>query len=467
MKNLIVEVKVGLIKTLKRLFMDEYEDLDDLEEFDEEYDGKYNKTPESSKKAIEKSKKRVPENRGHIDLYVDESATDMYEALHEEMNEDEYETVKKPEVKKLQKVEVGSFTLNQAKEYVAGQCEVMEEAANRIEAAMLEYSRLTERFSDIELYESAPLELKNAIADAAQRVDGLSIDRRIYKSTENKLSNSAYHRMERYEEELPKRLEFIISQENYYELVRHDMKMLEGEQLAQRLEAKRLLKRQKQVRRAALASVWCLAIVFSLFVIVMLALDDESNMIYFILVTILGGALAAGMFSMLAISQRQVKITQIKLNKAINLLNKVKIKYINVSNVLDYEYKKYHVKNSYELSRKYELYLEMKNEQQKVLQITSNLNDTQEELISSLKRIGMIDANVWLGQVKALYNKKEMVEVRHQLTAGRQKIREQIEYNEQRMDEAKNSIRKVIEFHPKYAKNVYSILDAYEKRTKA
>ena len=45
-----------------------------------------------------------------------------------------------------------------------------------------------------------------------------------------------------------------------------------------------------------------------------------------------------GMFALLKVTERNVIITEIKLNKATALLNKVKIKFINAANTLDYEY---------------------------------------------------------------------------------------------------------------------------------
>lgn len=44
------------------------------------------------------------------------------------------------------------------------------------------------------------------------------------------------------------------------------------------------------------------------------------------------------MFALLKVTERNVIITEIKLNKATALLNKVKIKFINAANTLDYEY---------------------------------------------------------------------------------------------------------------------------------
>ena len=45
-----------------------------------------------------------------------------------------------------------------------------------------------------------------------------------------------------------------------------------------------------------------------------------------------------------------------------------------------------------------------------------------------------------------------MVEVRHNLSIRRQKLRNQIEYNENRIEDAKNNIKNITKKNPEYAK---------------
>ena len=172
-----------------------------------------------------------------------------------------------------------------------------------------------------------------------------------------------------------------------------------------------------------------------------------------------------GIFAWLSIIHRQASAVEIKINKITAALNKIKIKYVNAANVLSYEYDKYKIKSSYELGRKFELYLQMKEERKHVLMMTANLNDAENKLLMLLKRIGISDTVVWLSQTKGLYIRNEMVEIRHELAARRKKLRNQIEYNEGRIEEAKYNIRKVNKLHPEYTKETLEILDEYEKRS--
>ena len=134
--------------------------------------------------------------------------------------------------------------------------------------------------------------------------------------------------------------------------------------------------------------------------------------------------------------------------------------------MLEYEYSKYAVKSAFELEQKFQAYVEMKDEQRKILEITSNLNEAEAELTDILRQLGVIDTHIWIGQVKAILNPKEMVEVRHNLSIRRQKLREQIEYNESRIEDARNNIKNVTKKNNVHAKEAMQVLEIYEKRHK-
>ena len=364
----------------------------------------------------------------------------------------------------LENVNLSYFSEPDMIEYIRGQCEVMEDATHHIDEVMVEYNNITEHFKDIELFENAPEVLKQQIAFLAEKVDNLTVDRRIVKSGEAKLSNNAYHRMETYEEEIPKMIEYIASEEEYYDALKNDLRMLEGEQMSLRMEARSLKKRQINIRQSCIIMLACFAIVYCVFLVAAIASENQMNILVFFIVTVIGAAMALGSFALMRYTRREVAVTEIKLNKATNLLNKTKIKFVNTSNVLDYEYTKFRVNDADELSRKYQCYIEMKAEQQEILRMTSILNEAENDLLVKLDKLGMNDSLVWLSQAKALYNHNEMVEIRHDLSVGRQKIREQIEYNEKRIQSSKNNIKRIMDKYPQYMKATMEILDEFERR---
>lgn len=414
-----------------------------------------------------KYQEQESENKKTEVKFNENAAVSMSEEKQEE-KEFEESAVHIPDVsrtpRRLDDIHIDYYDKEETTAYIKNQCEIMEEATQHIELAMEEYNVVTEHFSDIQLIDTAPDNIRKKITQTADRVDNLTVDRRIFKSGEHKLSNNTYHRMEQFQDELPRGIKYIEKQEAYYETVKRDMRMLEGERLGLRMEAKNLTARQLRIKSLATASIAGLAFVFLVFFIALSAADDRQNIMLYIVVAFLGAVLAMGMFALLKYTERQVMVTEIKLNKAATLLNKTKIKYINAANTLDYEYNKYHVKSSYELSKKYEVYLDMKNEQRKLVWMTTKLSEAEEDLLELLQKLGLFDAKLWLSQVRALIYSKDMVEVRHNLNTQRQKLRKQIEYNEKRIEEAKKNIKYAAGKNPACMEEAIRIIEQFEDK---
>lgn len=372
----------------------------------------------------------------------------------------------KIEPKQLDEVDTQLYNAEEIKSFIHGQCEVMEEASSHVEMAMEEYENVTQHFSDIQVIEELPPEIHSRIVNCAERVDNITVDRKVFRNQDSRLSKRTYKRLEQFEDELPQKLNDIQSQETYYEAVKQDMRMLEGERMGLRLEAKALTRRQGKLKNFALISAAALIVFFIVCIAVLSVSKDKSNITIFVIVAALGAFLALGLFYIMKATQREVLLTQIKLNKATTLLNKTKIKYVNAANTLDYEYEKFDVKSSYELSQKYSAYIDMKDEQKRITQMTTMLNEAEIELERELRKVGLYDVHIWLSQVKALFDKNEMVEVRHALLERRQKLREQIEYNQNRIEEAKANITKATKKYPAITEDALKIIDRFEKKNR-
>jgi len=399
-----------------------------------------------------------------------ESAEDDYIDKLTAGLKDEQEEVKEPEInyenepEKIEQVHINSFTYNDMMQFIRGQCEIMEDALHHIDRLMDSYNELSEEFSDIELYENAPDNLKESVSYYAEYVDSLTVDRRILASAEKQLSNKAYQRMDKYREEIPGSIQIMEQQEAYFTSVKRDLNLLQGEKMALRLEGKELKRKQNYIRKYAFYLVISFAIVYGIFAVAVVAIEDHFNMLLFFLVSLLGACVAIGIFAYLKMIQRRVLQTEIKLNKATSMLNKIKVKYVNSVNLLEYEYKRYRVNNVRELQKKYDLYLQMKEEQKRVFKMTTHLSEAEAGLMKALERVGMVHTNVWLGQVKALYNKKEMVEVRHKLAQQRQSLRNDIAQSEQKIVSVKSNIKAISEKYPEYMEDILNMLQEFEER---
>ncbi|MGN0374786.1 MAG: hypothetical protein ACI4EN_04740, partial [Butyrivibrio sp.] len=72
------------------------------------------------------------------------------------------------------------------------------------------------------------------------------------------------------------------------------------------------------------------------------------------------------------------------------------------------------------------------------------------------------DVSIWEKQVEALCNDKVMKEVRRTLNSRRQKLREQMDYNMDRIEDAKNGILNFVKKHPELSSEVMGIVNSYD-----
>ena len=97
---------------------------------------------------------------------------------------------------------------------------------------------------------------------------------------------------------------------------------------------------------------------------------------------ILAGAFAVAItaaFVMYQNAQSDIARSNRKLSKAISVQNTVKIKYVNITNVLDYNYAKYGVMNSYELAYIWEKYIEEKQAREHDSDIAERMESSAQE----------------------------------------------------------------------------------------
>ena len=85
-------------------------------------------------------------------------------------------------------------------------------------------------------------------------------------------------------------------------------------------------------------------------------------------------------------------------------------------------------------------------------------------LLKLLGHVGVHDADIWLTQPEALLDSREMVEVTHHLNGRRQKLREEMEIEEDMMDASVEAIRDVMQKNPETAMQVQRILEPYHIR---
>ena len=163
-------------------------------------------------------------------------------------------------------------------------------------------------------------------------------------------------------------------------------------------------------------------------------------------------------------AQRDYKRATRNADRAIQLLNTVKLKYVNITNAIDYCREKFHINSAGEFNRIWEAYLEAVKQREKFEINNDDLRYYNSRLIRMLSVYNLYDVKVWIPQALALADHKEMVEITHNLNERRQKIRMRIEKSVESIKENAEEMDKLVnDLAPETAKRIHEIMESVKK----
>lgn len=351
----------------------------------------------------------------------------------------------------------------QREEYVRGCLKQIAEASREVENLQHEYQVVTSHLKDIEEIEALPENESRLLMECAKRIDTLERQQSGYKERKNRMTDEKFYQMECMEEEVQEAYEKLEKAEEYQNLIKRDLRRLDSERQAygfRKIELRHLMKDTR-----SMTIVCATAVIFCLLLLLILQYAFSFDVKI--------GYLAAGGIGALAITAiflkyndavRELSQVESGISRLIRLQNTVKIRYVNNTHLLDYLYMKYNVKSAQELGRDYKQYLEEKDERHNYKRAEIELDSTQQELLHILRRYQVKDPMIWLYQTQALLDKKEMIEIRHNLIIRRQSLRRRMDYNKEVIaGKAKAEVKDLVENYPKYAKEILGIVAEYDK----
>lgn len=367
----------------------------------------------------------------------------------------------KEETVSFKKQQINMEDAKERRRYVTDCCEQMLEASNETENAKLEYNLVTAYLHDMQMIEELPEDKKMAVNSTVRKILSLNEERKSLQKTAGKITDMQYWFAENHEDEIPDVLKRMTENEKYREILKSDMRHLENEKAAQNIRKREIIQEQQNLKGMSVIAFATLIAVVVLIMAFQMIFSAEVQIAY--LVSMFAAVLVtAGLFMKLRNADYELKYTERCLNKAIGLLNHTKIKYVNITNALEYSYEKYNVKNAYQLNYIWENYMKERDERYRYQQAGDDLEFYNEQLVKQLSEYGIQDASVWPSQINAIIDNKEMVEIRHRLIGRRQKIRKQLEYNKQIMEAAKQEISELVANHKEYAAEILDIVNSME-----
>lgn len=340
-------------------------------------------------------------------------------------------------------------TPQERESFVKSCCDLINEAKRQQLEAKQEYEVVTSYLADIQKIDLLPERSKKSIDDMARKVISLNDERQKMQKVPPKITIAQRLALEPYEDTILEEIHKMEEQENYLKVINSDIRYLESEKASLDFELQDVIEREENGKKLfKIAGVFI--IFFLTFLFVLRGLTEKNVQLPFIFTIVFGILVIAYFYFSNRRNQYDLKVAEKKINRAIMLLNKVKIKYVNCTNLLDYLYEKFHVHDAKELHYHWQEYMRIVEEERRFQKTNESIDFYTGEIVQELKKNGVADAEVWSYQIEALVDPKEMVEVRHRLNVRRQKLRQRIDYNNNQEEMARKSLRTFRERHVAY-----------------
>lgn len=343
------------------------------------------------------------------------------------------------------------------KAYIQANCEAITEAKRQNLEAKKEYEVVTSYLADIQRLDMLPPEGKKELEELAKKIINLNEEREKMQQIPARITIAQRMALEPYEETITEEIRRMEETENYQQTVSSDLRQLEGEKASLNYEIEDIVEKSAMLKKL-MAAVCVFVAVFLGLLFFLQEYAERDVQIPFLLTVAFGILAAAYFFYTIRKNLYDLRVAEKMKSRAIYLLNKVKIKYVNCTNLLDYSYEKFHVSNSKELHYHWQEYMRLVEEERRFQKTNDLIDYYNQELVNKLKQKGIVDAAIWMYQPEALLDAKEMVEVRHRLNVRRQKLRQRIDFNNEQEERARRTIQTFVLKYPKYQTEVQGIL---------
>ncbi len=313
------------------------------------------------------------------------------------------------------------------KNHVVSLCEQMIDISRELDDVRHEYDQVTAYLNDIQIVEGMGGEQRKQLEDVATQVSKLINVRNDYLNAEHKISDETFNQMEEMEAEIPDIIRRLKVNEADLETVKHDLNYLASEKVEWSVVRHEREEELEQLRKMSVILLFSFGGIAILVALLSMSLKWDSLPLF--IVALLATLSASYVVLRMQECNKDIKQSDVNQNYIISLENRVKIKYVNAKNAVDYTCNRFHVKNSRELTFNYEQYIEICKEREKFKQTNEDLEYFKNRLVRILRGLNLYDARIWLNYANAIIDKNEMVELKHELFSRRQFLRGRIDYN--------------------------------------
>ena len=346
--------------------------------------------------------------------------------------------------------------------YIMDCLEQLETGTRETEILTGEYQLITEYLTDTEEIDALPDEQHSKLEALASQLTGYDSEMKKYRDRKNRMSDIDFYTLRSHESEVEDGIKKLREGEKYAVNIKKDLRRLDGERQANEFR-KQELKRSK-ANYKGMVGIFITAYIFCMLLLVFLqfVLGLSVFIGYFLATAVMAIACAVAAIKYID-SDKEQATAQNTVNKLIKLQNTVKIRYVNNRRLLEFLYLKYHVENAEKLEKLWRLYQQEKEERRQFIEAEARNEYCSKQFLAMLTSFRIKYPDRWLFQTSAILDKREMVEVRHELILKRQAIREQMEHNKKLADDARDEIADISLLYPEYAKEILEMVDSTKR----
>lgn len=386
-------------------------------------------------------------------------------AKNKEMRKREQKTIfdektvqKDADLLRLEEVDVKDEA--QRREYIQAYCDLMVASDEEIENQKKEYQQINDCLADIQEFLNLPEEVRGSIGLLCDEAARLSRQRKqSLELGKNRLPENKYLRFSQYREEMPKTLRKLEEEERHFAEIKSDLQKLEGERAVIAFQKKSLIRQRANLRGLSYILVITLLLIFLILFALKVVFEKDIYAGYLLSVAVVAVA-TGGTFFYLQKNNKDKTTAAKQMNRLITLLNKVKIKYVNSKNAIDYIYKKFEVNSSHELRFEWEEYQQMKREQEASSRYGRELAELEEDLAEMLSVYPIRKIDLWVRRCDILTDAAKMEQERELLEKQRRQLQESMSYNADTRQNAKEALEGLVKQYPEYG---LEVLDFVEK----
>ena len=333
--------------------------------------------------------------------------------------------------------------------YILDSCEQIIASTKAMERQKMEYRIVTRYLNDIKAIENLPKDKAKDLRSTASKIIELEENLVNARAIQRNITDEQFEVIADEEEDMPEIINRFSSDEIYQAKLKRNLSYLEGEKSRWEIEREELQIQVKLFKRMAIA----IMVSFMTLLILLLTMNSATEVDVSIWVFVVLFICAVSGF---IVFLRQNKIAKdkkyaiIHLNQSISMLNVERMKYVNVTNSVEYSKDKYMVNNAVELQYVWEQYQDKVRDQIRYFENNEDLEFYNNKLEKILGSIGLADEKIWLNQINALIDRQDMADCRHRLVQRRKKIRDRLDDHRRIVQEERDEIDRLMMSHEHY-----------------